>query len=133
MALFLKSSGIQILFLAAALFIPFKASAGLVDAFLCSSDITKEIHGHYTAVGNYDVGFIDIEITNNTKDLKITSVSMRFEGSYNGRSFKRVLEDNSVEVLPGVGARLLINTGIEYSAKVKIDYMKISKIYGCSY
>ncbi len=119
------------LFAALLLVMPTQVCAGILDGLLCTEDITQQIRGQYEAIGRFSGSSIDIEITNNSKDLSITSVSVRLEGTYRNRNFKRVYEKWAVEAEPGRGARLLISTEFSYNDAVDVDKLRVYKLYGC--
>ena len=125
----MKSLAVFILMLAA----PLPAVGGILDTVFCSGDISGEIKGRYEAMGRFVAGNIVIEVTNNSNDLRITSVSVRLEGRDRQGAFKRLYEDQALDVRPGLGARLYIRTEVAGfgSHEIKADYMKITNLYGC--
>jgi hypothetical protein len=122
---------IKVIIAALLLAMPTQVSAGMLDSLLCTKDITEQIRGKYEAKGRFSGSLMDIEITNNSTDLTISSVSVRLSGTYNNRDFKRVYDKWVVDVEPGLGARLIISTGFSYLDNVKVDKMKIYQIFGC--
>ena len=112
---------------------PLPAAGGILDSVLCSGDISSEIKGLYEATGRFSAGYIVIEVTNDSADLRITSLTVRFEGRDRQGNFKRLYEDQALDVRPGLGARLYIQT--EFSAysssEIEVHYMKITNLYGC--
>ena len=122
---------LRILSLSILILFPVSANAGLFDNFLCTADITQDMKGKYDAKGKITAGWTDTELVNNSSKLTITSVSVRIEGEYNGRAFRREFNDLPIEVKPGLSARLLIDTELGFDAEIKIDSFRIFKFIGC--
>jgi hypothetical protein len=103
------------------------------DRLFCSKNITNEINDDIRALGSFRSGWIDVEVVNSSRDYRVTAVSFRLEGSYNGREFRKFYERRPFAVEPDTSERLLIETDVpsSYQTVVEIDFSKITDFYGC--
>lgn len=106
---------------------------GFIGQLFCNANISSEIRGSVSGKASFSVGFLDIEIMNNSSEYRITSMTIGFEGSYNGRKFVRRYDDRTVTVEPGTSNRLIFQTGIpgSYSDIVVVDEISFVDYFGC--
>lgn len=105
-------------------------SQGFWGQILCNGNITDDIRGQWSGTAGYRYGRLDIEIMNNSSRYRITAVSVRFQGSYDGRDFVRRYDDREIEILPTTSARLWIQTDLQYS-DVVVDRIRVFELFGC--
>jgi hypothetical protein len=106
---------------------------GFFGQLLCSGNITDQVRGQVRGSASFSVGFLDLEIMNNSKIYRVTAISIHFEGSYNGREFIRRYDNRELEILPGTSARLVLETDIpgSYMDKVDVDGIRVVEYFGC--
>lgn len=112
-----------------------QASAqGIWGQFFCNGNISDHVRGAVSYTAQFSVGYLDLEISNNTSEYRITSVSLIFEGSYNGRSFTRRYDEQEVEIMPGTSARLVFLTDIpgSYRDNTNVDDIRLVEVFGCN-
>ena len=83
----------------------------LLNWVRCSTDITDDIRPSIrgTATLEGDIGWLDGELYNDSRNFKVTSVTIKVTGTYAGdREFTRKFE-NAFDLIPGYSERFLID------------------------
>lgn len=109
------------------------SAQGFFGQIFCNGSITDEVRGAVRYSARFSVGYLDLEIANRTNLYHITAVSIRFEGSYNGRSFVRRYDEREVEIAAGTSARLVFQTDIpgSYMDNTDVDDIRLIEVFGC--
>jgi len=102
----------------------------LLEWVRCSTDITEEIRPSIRGTMSLQsgIGWLDGEIYNDSRNLKVTSATIKVTGTYaGGREFTRKFKQ-ARDLLPGYSERLLIELGVRDVEEIE---WSILELRGC--